>query len=140
MLFFRLNYILGHGKSWPFHGTNLMLHGCATFLLGCICKQVLQLQKLTCLITASLFAVHPIHTEAVSSVTRFLFNIKSHQVTKRFIHGAGRCWHFQKILSGFLKVYLTHNNNFWNFFLPTCCEFWKCIHTYRGISLSLGET
>ena len=71
MLFFRLNYILGHGKSWPFHGTNLMLHGCATFLLGCICKQVLQLQKLTCLITASLFAVHPIHTEAVSSVTRF---------------------------------------------------------------------
>ena len=67
LLFFRLNYFLGHGKSWPFHGTNLMLHGCATFLLGCICKQVFQLQKLTCLITASLFAVHPIHTEAVRS-------------------------------------------------------------------------
>ena len=49
-----------------------MLHGCATILLGCICNQVLQLQKLTCLITASLFAVHPIHTEAVSSFIQIL--------------------------------------------------------------------
>ena len=49
-----------------------MLHGCATILLGCICNQVLQMQKLTCLITASLFAVHPIHTEAVSSFIQIL--------------------------------------------------------------------
>ena len=60
-----------------------MLHGCATILLGCICNQVLQLQKLTCLITASLFAVHPIHTEAVSSFIQILDIGKKNLLTVR---------------------------------------------------------
>lgn len=66
--FRRLNHYLGQGQSWPFHGTNMILHGCATFFLGCICWRTLQLQNLTYLMATLLFALHPIHTEAVRSM------------------------------------------------------------------------
>ena len=63
----RLNHYFGGGgqQTWPFHGTNLILHGCATFLLRCICKRTLQLSNFTTWTATSLFALHPIHTEAV---------------------------------------------------------------------------
>ena len=66
--FSRLNYSIGQGQSWPFHGTNMILHGCATFFFGCICQRTLQLQNLASLMATLLFALHPIHTEAVSYV------------------------------------------------------------------------
>ena len=75
-----------------------MLHGCATILLGCICNQVLQLQKLTCLITASLFAVHPIHTEAVSSFIQIL------DIGKKTLNSFFRFWEFPRVDPAWLEV------------------------------------
>ncbi len=62
---FRLNFQMCEGRSWCFHGTNVLLHGCATFLLSSVCLHVLNLDYLAALVAATLFAVHPIHTEAV---------------------------------------------------------------------------
>ena len=69
---FRFNFYVcgGNGNScsntWCFHGTNVLLHGCATTLLSYICRQRLKMKMESSYITSLIFALHPIHTEAVS--------------------------------------------------------------------------
>ena len=70
---FRFNfYVCGGGTgnscshTWCFHGTNILLHGCATTLLSYICRRRLKMKTESSFITSLIFALHPIHTEAVS--------------------------------------------------------------------------
>ena len=74
--FFRFNFHVCGGRSWCFHWTNILLHGCATLLLAKVCFRVLRLDWLQTLIAGTLFALHPIHTEAVSGTVSF-FQIRN---------------------------------------------------------------
>ncbi|XP_068132940.1 protein O-mannosyl-transferase TMTC3 [Hyperolius riggenbachi] len=66
VLTFRLNYLFSELNAVSYHLLNLLLHAgvCVIFLK--VCKLFLDNQ--TSLIAALLFAVHPIHTEAVTGV------------------------------------------------------------------------
>jgi protein O-mannosyl-transferase len=68
---FAVNWFGGHGQPLGFHAVNLLLHA------GVVCLLYLLLRKLlaasghgntVAFAAALLFAVHPIHTEAVSSI------------------------------------------------------------------------
>lgn len=67
VLTFRLNYLLHELESFGYHLVNLVLHIIATLLLGCVCRCVLWREGEGTFMVMSLFAVHPIHTEAVSA-------------------------------------------------------------------------
>ena len=80
---FRFNFYVcggGNGNScsttWCFHGTNGFLHGCATTLLSYICRQRLHMKEESTLVTSLIFALHPIHTEAVSIGFNYFKNKK----------------------------------------------------------------
>lgn len=45
-----------------------MLHAAVSALFAWLCRNCLGLSKLSSLLTASLFAIHPIHTEAVTTL------------------------------------------------------------------------
>ena len=73
VLTFRINYAI-HGLSpWGYHLTNLLLHIITTHLVWLLSSTVLFSTHtyFLSLQTAVLFAVHPVHTEAV----RVVFNI-----------------------------------------------------------------
>src|SRR5258708_28423309 len=66
-----LNWAVNGARPFGFHLLNLMLHAAVTWLLYLLLQAVLgpSLQaKTSALVAALLFAVHPIHTEAVASV------------------------------------------------------------------------
>jgi protein O-mannosyl-transferase len=72
-----LNWKIGGGRPFGYHLFNLVLHGAATllfyFLLEAIFFELSQgapspRDKLVAFTAALIFAVHPIHTEAVSSI------------------------------------------------------------------------
>lgn len=65
MLTFRLNYLLSELRAASYHLLNLVLHTIVCVLFLRVCK--LFLDKTSSLVAALLFAVHPIHTEAVST-------------------------------------------------------------------------
>jgi uncharacterized membrane protein len=50
-----------------FHVTNILLHTLATVLFIYVCKNVINFNKKLATMAGLLFAVHPIHTEAVST-------------------------------------------------------------------------
>ncbi len=62
---FRLNYLLAELEPMGYHLVNILLHGVVCYLyvhlVSLVCSQVWP-----ALIAGLLFAVHPIHTEAVS--------------------------------------------------------------------------
>ncbi|MGB2627459.1 MAG: tetratricopeptide repeat protein [Candidatus Acidiferrum sp.] len=65
------NWALGSSHAWGYHLVNLLLHGAVTVLLYLLLKQLLELLPSAAtlsFVTALLFAVHPIHTEAVASI------------------------------------------------------------------------
>lgn len=63
----RLNILL-HGMSpFYFHITNLLLHCAVTCLLMYTCECCVFEDGHLAFVTALIFAVHPIHTEAVSN-------------------------------------------------------------------------
>lgn len=64
---FRLNYAISPDPL-GFHIVNIILHAFVTFLVGYVCRCVLFLSIDVSLIAGLLFAVHPIHTEAVSNI------------------------------------------------------------------------
>jgi protein O-mannosyl-transferase len=70
---FALNWALGGPRPWGFHLVNLLLHAAVTWLLYLLLREVLAVAspqgKTAALVAALLFAVHPIHTEAVASIT-----------------------------------------------------------------------
>lgn len=62
---FRLNhYLFGLQPVW-FHVVNVVLHGLCSVLFARLCISVAGLQQKYGLLAGILFAVHPIHTEAV---------------------------------------------------------------------------
>jgi len=66
-----LNWAVNGARPFGFHLLNLMLHAAVTWLLYLLLQAVLgpSLQaKTSALVAALLFAVHPIHTEAVASI------------------------------------------------------------------------
>ncbi|XP_044136427.1 protein O-mannosyl-transferase TMTC3 isoform X1 [Bufo gargarizans] len=66
VLTFRLNYLFSELNAVSYHLLNLLLHAVVCVIFLKVCR--LFLDKRTSLIAALLFAVHPIHTEAVTGV------------------------------------------------------------------------
>ncbi|CAG5927531.1 unnamed protein product [Menidia menidia] len=66
-LSFRLNYSLHGLRPWGYHLLNLALHGLVTGLVAALGRPLLGGGPWT-LLAGLLFAVHPVHTEAVAGV------------------------------------------------------------------------
>ncbi|XP_061531861.1 protein O-mannosyl-transferase TMTC3 isoform X1 [Phycodurus eques] len=66
VLTFRLNYLLSELSPASYHLLNVALHAVACLLFLRVCR--LFLDRTSGLVAALLFAVHPIHTEAVTGV------------------------------------------------------------------------
>jgi hypothetical protein len=66
ILFFKLEYALGHGSPVPFHATNILLYAASAILVFVVARRVLPLWAAW--LAAALFAVHPAHVEAVANV------------------------------------------------------------------------
>ncbi|CAK1577953.1 unnamed protein product [Parnassius mnemosyne] len=67
-LSFRLNYVLCGLSTWWWHACNVALHALCCALVARTGAVVARLQRPFAALAALLFAVHPIHTEAVSGV------------------------------------------------------------------------
>jgi hypothetical protein len=68
VLSFHANYVLGGLNTTGFHVVNIMLHGFCCFLLVMWCSTCLKISANASALAGFLYAVHPIHTEAVSSI------------------------------------------------------------------------
>ncbi|XP_030581130.1 protein O-mannosyl-transferase TMTC1 [Archocentrus centrarchus] len=68
ILTFKLNILLGGMTPLYFHIVNMCLHCAVTCLLMYTCQRCVFENNRLAFITALLFAVHPIHTEAVSGI------------------------------------------------------------------------
>uniref|UniRef100_A0A8C5G510 Protein O-mannosyl-transferase TMTC3 n=1 Tax=Gouania willdenowi TaxID=441366 RepID=A0A8C5G510_GOUWI len=66
VLTFRLNYLFSELRAASYHLLNVVLHAVVCVLFLRVCR--LFLDKTYSLVAALLFAVHPIHTEAVTGV------------------------------------------------------------------------
>jgi len=60
------NQALTPGVPWPFHLVNIILHGLVTMLVGVLAWRLLGDRRVA-LVAGVLFAVHPIHAEAVAN-------------------------------------------------------------------------
>ena len=70
---FRLNYLLHELQPMGYHLVNILLHGAVCYLYVQLCGLVFSQAPYASLIAGLLFAVHPIHTEAVSIIfSKFL--------------------------------------------------------------------
>ena len=69
---FRLNYLLHELQPMGYHLVNVLLHGAVCYLYVQLCGVVFS-AVWPALIAGLLFAVHPIHTEAVSTGLYILF-------------------------------------------------------------------
>ncbi|GFU34005.1 protein O-mannosyl-transferase TMTC3 [Trichonephila clavipes] len=65
VLSFRLNYAVHELQPFGYHVVNVMLHACICLLFYKLCLHFLAASS--SLISSAMFAVHPIHTEAVGS-------------------------------------------------------------------------
>ena len=74
-LYYRWNYALSGLNPWSYHAVNVILHAAVSALFAWLCRNCLGLSKLSSLLTASLFAIHPIHTEAVTSFNIYIRTI-----------------------------------------------------------------
>ena len=72
VLTFRLNYFLHALQPYGYHFVNVILHAAVTFLFVRVCCSVVECSDVVCFVAGALFAVHPIHTEAVSFRSTFL--------------------------------------------------------------------
>ncbi|XP_016390792.1 transmembrane and TPR repeat-containing protein 1-like [Sinocyclocheilus rhinocerous] len=68
ILTFKLNILLGGMTPFYFHLVNVFLHCMVTVLLMLTCEQCVFEDSNFSFLTALLFSVHPIHTEAVSGI------------------------------------------------------------------------
>ncbi|XP_054655852.1 protein O-mannosyl-transferase TMTC1 [Dunckerocampus dactyliophorus] len=68
ILTFKLNILLGGMTPLYFHIVNVCLHCAVTCLLMHTCEQCVFKESHLAFITSVLFAVHPVHTEAVSGI------------------------------------------------------------------------
>ena len=68
---FAFNWAVGGAHAWGYHVVNLLLHIAVTWLLYLVLKRLLETVPQGAAVAwaaALLFAVHPIHTEAVASI------------------------------------------------------------------------
>jgi len=65
MLAFAAEWVAGRGSPWVFHATNVVLYGAVTVAVFWLAGAMLPLRAAW--IVAALFAVHPVHVEAVAS-------------------------------------------------------------------------
>ncbi|HWY09291.1 MAG TPA: tetratricopeptide repeat protein [Candidatus Acidoferrales bacterium] len=66
-----LNWAAGGAHAWGYHLVNLLLHAAVTLLLYLVLRKLLEIVPQGATVAwaaALLFAVHPIHTEAVASI------------------------------------------------------------------------
>ncbi|XP_063073014.1 protein O-mannosyl-transferase TMTC1 isoform X2 [Engraulis encrasicolus] len=68
ILTFKLNILLGGMEPFHFHVVNVCLHCAVTAMLLHTCECCVFEDRRLAFLTALLFAVHPIHTEAVSGI------------------------------------------------------------------------
>ena len=69
---FRLNYLVHELEPMGYHLVNVLLHGAVCYLYVQLCGVVFSGAVWPALMAGLLFAVHPIHTEAVSLLMREL--------------------------------------------------------------------
>nr|XP_039259696.1 protein O-mannosyl-transferase TMTC2-like [Styela clava] len=71
-LSFRLNYFISGFEPWSYHSTNILLHAISTWLFVKFLKtRIFSMESsnhFKSVIAGLLFAVHPIHTEAVAGI------------------------------------------------------------------------
>ncbi|XP_031763369.2 protein O-mannosyl-transferase TMTC1-like [Galleria mellonella] len=67
-LSFRLNHALAGLRPWWWHACNVALHAACCVLVARACVTIARLQRPFAALAALLFAVHPVHTEAVAGV------------------------------------------------------------------------
>ncbi|PZC80098.1 protein O-mannosyl-transferase TMTC1-like [Helicoverpa zea] len=67
-LSFRLNHALAGLRPWWWHACNVALHAACCALVARACVTIARLQRPFAALAALLFAVHPVHTEAVAGV------------------------------------------------------------------------
>jgi hypothetical protein len=69
ILAFKLEYALGAGSAMPFHAANIAFSALASVLVLRLAQQVFDHQhQWAAWLAAALFAVHPVHVEAVANV------------------------------------------------------------------------
>ncbi len=66
MLAFRIERWLGNGSPLPFHVANIVLYAAASVLVFHLARRILPFWA--ALLASALFAVHPVHVEAVANV------------------------------------------------------------------------
>lgn len=66
MLLFKLEWAIGRGSPLPFHLMNIALYAVAAVLVLVVARRIMP--DWAALLCASLFAVHPVHVEAVANV------------------------------------------------------------------------
>ncbi len=64
-----MDWAVGGGSPIPFHATNLLLHALATVLVFLLFRE-LNPDPSWSFLAAALFAVHPVHTDAVDSIVQ----------------------------------------------------------------------
>ena len=64
---FAVEWIIGRGARWPFHLANVLFHTTAS-VLGFYLLARLGATRVAAMIGAVIFAVHPVHTEAVANI------------------------------------------------------------------------
>jgi hypothetical protein len=66
ILFFKIEYVLGHGSPFVFHAANIVLYSITAVLVFEMARRLLPFEAAW--LAAALFAVHPVHVEAVANV------------------------------------------------------------------------
>ena len=66
ILAFKIEYAIGHGSPIVFHAANILLAALASLLVFFVARRLLPVWAAW--ITAAVFAVHPVHVEAVANV------------------------------------------------------------------------
>ena len=66
MLLFAVEWVLGNGSPLPFHAANILLYAGACAALYRLVRLITDAD--VALVASALFAVHPVHTEAVANV------------------------------------------------------------------------
>lgn len=62
-----VNWLLAGPRAWVYHVVNTLLHGAVTLALFALAREILR-SPWPAFATAALFAVHPVHTEAVANI------------------------------------------------------------------------
>ncbi|PRD39821.1 UNVERIFIED_CONTAM: tmtc2 [Trichonephila clavipes] len=68
VLTFRLNYWFGGFDPWGYHFINVLLHSMVTVLFTKLATLMFMGSRFPIIVAGLLFAVHPIHTEAVAGI------------------------------------------------------------------------